>query len=72
MTSTVAPAVFYSKISSSTWTKQWRRAKGKSRVFSVLGVSFLCSILSWISCERKFSIVLLNVATSGELELGEF
>lgn len=72
MTSTVAPAVFYSRISSSTWTKQWKRAKGKSRGFSALGVSFLWSILSWISCEKKFCILLPNMATLGELELGEF
>lgn len=29
MTSIVAPAAFYSKISSSSWTKQWMRAEGK-------------------------------------------
>lgn len=29
MTSIVAPAAFYSRISSSSWTKQWMRAEGK-------------------------------------------
>lgn len=74
MTSIVAPAAFCSKISSSSWTKRWKRAKGK---FKKKKKGLLCWLQafcdqSWVEFSANRSKTFPNVTMLGEFGLGEF